>query len=83
MWFALHYNNFLTCVTMATNLLHFMTTTTRFYMENGIARLYIVFITVYLSISHILFLHSYSDALNYLTLCRVHLQTVHQFFNVF
>jgi hypothetical protein len=36
--FALHYNNLLTCVTMATNLLDFITMTIRFYMESGIAR---------------------------------------------
>jgi hypothetical protein len=44
MWFALHYNNILTCVTcvtMATNLLHLMTMTIIFYMENGFARLQI------------------------------------------
>jgi hypothetical protein len=37
-WFALHYSNLLTCVTMATNLLDFITMAIRFYMESGIVR---------------------------------------------
>jgi hypothetical protein len=41
MWFALHYNNILTCVTTSMDLLHLMTATIRFYMESGIARLQI------------------------------------------
>jgi len=41
MWFASHYNNILTCVTITTYLLHLMTTTIRFYMESGTARLQI------------------------------------------
>jgi hypothetical protein len=69
MWFALHYNNLLTCVTMTTDLLDFMTMTIKFYMDNGITKL---LITMYLSIFRILFLHSYNDALSYLTLCRIH-----------
>ncbi len=38
---------------------------------------------MYLSIFLILFLHSYSDAFNYLTLCRIHMQTMHQNFSLF
>jgi hypothetical protein len=59
MWFALHYNNIVTCVTVATNLLHLMTMTIIFYMENGIARLQIyVDNNVFVN-----FLHSYNDGL--------------------
>ncbi len=38
---------------------------------------------MYLSIFLILFLHSYSDAFNYLTLRRIHMQTMHQNFSLF
>jgi hypothetical protein len=38
-WFALHYNNILTCVTTAINLLHLNTIVIIFYVESGIARL--------------------------------------------
>jgi hypothetical protein len=62
MWFTMHCNNLLTCVTTAIGLLHLMTTTIRFYMESGIAKLQLDIHTMYLSISRILFLHSYNDA---------------------
>ncbi len=42
-----------------------------------------IFITMYLSLSLTFLLHSYSDALSYLTFCRIHLQTMHQIFSVF
>jgi hypothetical protein len=41
---------------MATNLLHLMTTTIRFYMESGIARLQIdIHISVLVNFSHFVF----------------------------
>jgi hypothetical protein len=38
MWFALEYNNLLIYVTMAIDMLDFMTMVIRFYMESGIAK---------------------------------------------
>jgi hypothetical protein len=56
MWFALHYHNILTCVTMAIVLLHLMTMTIKFFMESGIARLQInIHNSVLVKFSHLLF----------------------------
>jgi hypothetical protein len=79
MWVALDYNNLLTCVTTATNLLDFMTTKIIFYMESAIANFEVDIHNKVL----VNFLHSYSNALNYLTFFRIHLQIMHQVFSVF
>jgi hypothetical protein len=56
MWFELHYNNLLTCVTMTIDLLEFMTMTIRFYMENGNTKLSIdIDNNVFVNFSHSLF----------------------------
>jgi hypothetical protein len=56
MWFALHYNNILTCVTTTIDLLHLMIRTIRFYMESGIAKLQIyIHNSVLVNFSHFLF----------------------------
>jgi len=68
---------------MTTDLLHLMTMTIKFYIESGITRLEInIHNIVLVNFSHSL-LHSYNDAFSYLTLYKIHPQTMHQFFNVF
>jgi hypothetical protein len=58
---------------MAINLLDLMIMTIRFYMESGNLNSRKIFIIMYLSTFHILFLYFYNDVPSYLTFCRVHL----------
>jgi hypothetical protein len=51
-------------------------------MESAIARFHKdIHYNVLVNFS-LIFLHSYSDVFSYVTLCRIHLQTLHQVFNV-
>jgi hypothetical protein len=65
---------------MTTNLLDLMTMIIKFIWKVALLNSKKIFIIIYLSISHILFLHSYSDVPRYLTFCRIHLQTLQQIF---